>query len=152
VAARPAPRTVIAPALDRLAGSAEAAKPAEDQPIRDQRNRDPDPGPHGPASVAGRSICLAAFGRRWGASGSVISALSSSVTQPVVFWWKCDRGGQAIERGPGAFVGAAFSGGRWQRLVVWRRLVGLREDLGSIKWRTFSRVRSPVGVFASELR
>jgi hypothetical protein len=44
----------------------------------------------------------------------------------VAFWWKCDRGGQAIERGPGAFVGAAFSGGRWQRLVVWRRLVGLR--------------------------
>ena len=54
VAARPAPRTVIAPALNRLAGSTEAAKPAEEEPIRDQSDRDPDPGPHRPASVVGR--------------------------------------------------------------------------------------------------
>lgn len=118
MAARPAPRTVIAPALDCLAGSAEAAKPAEEEPIHDQRDRDPDPGPHGPASVAGRGTRLAAFGRRQGAARFVPHHLSQAPASRRD-WLAGDRGGSVI---------SALSSGHQAR----RLLVELRHTYGGL--------------------
>jgi hypothetical protein len=50
--AGPAPSAMFAPALHRLASRAEAAEPAKDEPVDQQRDRNPDASPQHPASVA----------------------------------------------------------------------------------------------------
>src|SRR5438552_41185 len=50
--ASPAPGAVIAPARDRVACCAEAAEPAQDEPVREQGSKNRYPAPHGRTSLA----------------------------------------------------------------------------------------------------
>jgi hypothetical protein len=43
---------MVTPTFHRLPGPDEAAEPTEDEPVYEQRERDPDPGPHHPPSLA----------------------------------------------------------------------------------------------------
>jgi hypothetical protein len=60
---------MVTPTFHRLPGPDEAAEPTEDEPVYEQRERDPDPGPYHPPSLAPRSApadaqCLSRSGRR----------------------------------------------------------------------------------------